>query len=245
MPSAPVVVVTREHEDNLPLIRRLGEMGVETLEYPCIATRIIPYTGEPLCSGKKLDDFRAVAFASKRGVEGMRQAAASLKNSKALLAAVGEGTALAIQNIIGRKADLIAEPQTGEGLAKAIIARLEKPAPVLYVQGNKTTGELRSILTKKGFEVCDLVVYENYAPRVERLELKGPAIAVFASPSAGETFFAANSHLKDTAFCVAIGPTTEKFLKTLGIKKIAAASKPGLEELVSAISGLVNRGGEF
>ncbi len=73
MPPAPVVIVTREHEDNLPLIHRLEEMGLETLAYPCIATRIVPYTGEPLASGKKLQDFKVVAFASRRGVAGMKR----------------------------------------------------------------------------------------------------------------------------------------------------------------------------
>ena len=191
MHAAPIVILTREHEDNLPLRDRLAALGIETLEYPCIATRIIPYAGGRL-GERDLEDFKVIAFASKRGVVGMRLVADRLKYSGALLAAVGESTASALNDLVGRKADLIAEPQTGEGLARAIIARLPSPVPILYVQGNKGTGEFKKLLAKKNFEVYDLVVYENYFPQMVPLEIDRPALAVFASPSAAEAFSCQN-----------------------------------------------------
>jgi len=245
MPSALVVILTREHEDNLALLERLNQLNIETLEYPCIATRLIPFSGKTVCSGQKLEDFKVIAFASKRGVAGMRPVAAALaKNSRIVMAAVGEATARAFEDMAGRKADIVAESQTGEGLAKAIIAKFPKPVAVLYVQGNKTTGEFKDLLLQKGFEVCDLKVYENFAPEVKPLKLDRPAIAVFASPSAAQAFFAANSHLLKTIACVAIGPTTRKALVNLGSKNILVAARPGVEELVAAVQCLIKNGGK-
>ena len=242
MHAAPVVILTREHEDNLPLMDRLAALGIEILEYPCIASRIIPYAGGQL-AGRDLEDFKVIAFASKRGVAGMRLVADRLKYSGALLAAVGETTASAINDLLGRKADLIAEPQTGEGLARAIIGRLPSSAPVLYVQGNKGTGEFKKLLEANNFEVCDLVVYENYFPEMVPLEINQQAIAVFASPSAAEAFFETNMHLKDVVQSMAIGPTTEQALKSMGVKDIAVAPKPAVEPLAETIRMLIKSGG--
>jgi uroporphyrinogen-III synthase len=96
---------------------------------------------------------------------------------------------------------------------------------------------------RNGFEVCDLVVYENYMPEVVPLELERPAIAVFASPSAADAFFWANTHLKDVVWCAAIGPTTEQALNKLGAKKISIAQKPDNDHLLQTVLDLVRSGG--
>jgi uroporphyrinogen-III synthase len=241
--SAPLVILTREHDDNLALAGLLAQQGIEHLEYPCIATRLLPYAGGPLGNEKRIDDFAVIAFASRRAVAGMEPAAAELRKTPALIAAVGDATALALKEMSGRKTEIIAEPQTGEGLAKAILAKFPEPVPVLYVHGNKTTGEFHRLLLQKGFKVWDLVVYENFSPDLKALELNRAAIAVFASPSAARVFFAANSQFLESIACVAIGPTTRKALINLGVKNISIAEKPGVEELLKAIQCLTKIGG--
>jgi len=242
MPADPIVILTREPEDNLALADKLKERGIETYDYPCLATRLLPYHGREICRGKKLEDFQVVAFTSKRGVAGMKPVFKRLKDSAQILAAVGDATAKAIEQEIGRKAGIIAEPQTGEGLAKAIIAKLKTPAPVLYVQGDKTSGEFKKILKQNGFIICGLVVYENYSPELKPLTLKSKALAVFASPSAAKLFFKVNPHLKNSLSCIAIGPTTEKFLTSIGIKRIAVASRPDPDYLIKCILKTIAEG---
>ncbi len=242
MPQDQIVILTREFEDNLSLADSLRERGVEAYQYPCIASRILPYAGGEICPGKKLENFRVVAFTSKRGVAGMKPVYQRLKKSNQLLAAVGEATAKAIEREIGRKAEIIAEPQTGEGLAQAIIKKLKEPAPALYVQGNKTTGEFKKIMEQNGFLVCDLVVYENYPPELKPLRLKNQLIAVFASPSAAKLFFKVNPGLKDTVTCVAIGPTTGKFLGGIGVKRMVVATRPDPDYLMECILKTIAEG---
>ncbi len=242
MPKNPLIILTREHEDNIPLIERLNEMGMDTLEYPCISTRITPYTGGEICAGKSLKDFRVVAFTSKRGVAGMRERREELAGSDQLLAAVGKVTAQEVEKVIGRKPDVVAHPQTGEGLARSVLAKLDKPAPVLHVRGGKTSGTFRQALEEHGFEVCELIVYENVAPEVKPLELEGPAVAVFASPSAAQCFFECNPGLSDQVYCVAIGPITAQYLESRNLKLVEVAFRPDTDHLVESIKQILKRG---
>jgi uroporphyrinogen-III synthase len=192
--------------------------------------------------GKRLDDFVVVAFTSKRGVAGMESVWERLGKSGQVLAAVGEKTASALEEQVGRKVDLIAEPQTGEGLAKTVLAKFQNPVSVLYVQGKQTAGKFKSLLKKKGFYICDLVVYENYAPELEPLILNKPALAVFASPSAANNFFSINPLLRYSVSAIAIGPTTKKELRKIGVSRITLASKPDPDYLVECVLKIAQGG---
>ena len=238
MPAHRIVILTREAEDNLGLIEKLKPYDLEILEYPCIATRLIPYSGGEIC-GRKLEDFAVVAFTSKRGVAGMAQVSERLLRSSQILAAVGAATAAAVEKQFGRNAELVAEPQTGEGLAQTILARFQNPVSVLYVQGAKTTGKFKRLLKKGGFEICDLVVYENLPSELKPLTLNKPALAVFASPSAAANFYHTNPLLRDSVPAVAIGPTTRKELRTLGVPRITLASKPDPDYLVECVRKII------
>jgi uroporphyrinogen-III synthase len=172
----------------------------------------------------------------------MVNVAERLKAPGVVIAAVGETTAAALEDLLGQKADIVAEPPTGEGLAQAIIAKAA-PTTLLSVGGNRTTGGLKRLLVERGFEVCELAVYENFQPKLAPLTLDRPAIVVFASPSATETFFAVNSGLKETINCVAIGPTTKESLVKLGAKNISMASQPTADEMFGVIIKLTESGG--
>jgi uroporphyrinogen-III synthase len=241
MPKDTIVILTREPEDNAVLEEKLAQEGIKTLSYPCISTRVIPYEGYSIC-GKSVSDFKIIAFTSKRAVAGMERVWRELKNSDAILAAVGNRTAEEIKARIGRKAEIIGKKQTGESLAKAIIARFNQPVSVLYVRGNKTTDEFKSLLQSNGFQVYDLIVYENYAPELKPLELNQPAIVMFASPSAVINFYRVNPLIKNTVSAVAIGESTKKELIRLGFSQIRVASKPEPDYLVECVLKLVKEG---
>lgn len=142
MQKNTIVVLTRERADNAPLLERLERLDIDTLEYPCIQTEIFPYQGDPI-DGTAFEQFDAVAFSSRRGVRGMMPVAGRIRRSRCVLAAVGKTTALAIEKITGRKADLIARPQTGEGMAISLMEKLSPGDRVLHVRGSKTTGDVQ------------------------------------------------------------------------------------------------------
>ena len=245
MPRDSVVALTQEPQDNEPLAALLSDHGITSLSYPCIATEIKPYAGgelpDELLGGRTLRDFGVLAFSSKRGVSGMALAREQLLVAQPMLACVGEATAAEAERVLGLSCKIIPQEQTGAGMAQAIIARLEPARPVLHPRGNKTTGEFVRILTEHGWEVCELEVYANHAPDLEPLRHGAISLAVFASPSAASCFFAANTQLKSTLRCVAIGSVTGQALRELRAKHITEAAEPSHAGLVNKVLEVIDQ----
>ena len=218
LPSGPVVVLTREREDNLPLALELASRGVPVLEIPCLATRYLDPAELPAAPA-------AVAFTSRRGVRGLLRLplyARLLSGEPApLVCAVGGATADALSEC-GFPAGVVAEPPSGESLAEALAARLPNAARVALVRGNLRAGGMDEALERAGFVLLPVVVYENLAPDIPAMAAC-PVAAVFAaSPSAGRRLLGANPWLRKASF-VAIGATTEKALRGLGVLSVKTA----------------------
>jgi len=231
----PSVVLTREREDNAALARALSERGVRVVEYPCIETHILPYDGSSLLCGLRVEEFAAVVFSSRRGVTGMQTAALSLRGPRPLIAAVGAATAAAAAVLAGRAADLVSSDGTGEGLAAELVRVLPAASAVLHVRGSKSTGDVKRVFEASGMQVCEVIVYENTNPRLTALDLDGVAAAVFASPSAARRFFEVNPSARERLVAVAIGPTTEKALRSVGVARIEVAASPDTAELAKCV----------
>jgi uroporphyrinogen III methyltransferase/synthase len=213
--SGPVVVLTREAEDNQPLALELQVRGVPVLEIPCVATRF-------LVPGELPDRIAAVAFTSRRAVAGLLRLPQGrqflLGDPRPLLCAVGPATAAALAEA-GFPADIVADPPRGEALAKALVGRLQGGLRIALARGNLRAGEMDEALESAGFTLMPLVVYENAEPRVPSVS-PVPVAAVFvASPSAGKRLLEANPWLRGSPF-VAIGPTTGSALRALGILRV-------------------------
>lgn len=241
MPAVPTVVLTREPADNAALAARLASYDVEIVEYPCIGSRLNPYVAGTLCEGRPLHDFAAIAFSSKRGVQGMAEAASDIAGSRQFLAAVGNRTATEVEDLFRRPADVVANAQSGAGLAEDLSAVLSPGASVLYVSGAQTTGQFEKGMEENGYQVCKLVVYENIKPRLEPLVgLHGRIIGVFASPSAAQRFFLVNRRLRSRVHGIAIGPTTARVLASYDLPVTLAAASPKMDDLVTAILTCLN-----
>jgi uroporphyrinogen-III synthase len=239
MQKNTIVILTREREDNAPLLERLGRLDIDTLEYPCIQTEIFPYQGDPI-DGMALEQFDAMAFSSRRGVRGMMPVAGRVRRSRCVLAAVGKTTALAIEKITGRKADLIARPQTGEGMARSLMEKLSSGGRVLHVRGSKTTGTFKKTMGDAGFRIHDLIVYENREPDLEPIKFESPPVVIFASPSAAKAFYRVNPDIQDIATHIAIGQTTADYLKNLNIPNIHVARRPSDDGILACITEILN-----
>ncbi len=236
MPALPTVILTREPADNAALAESLAPYDVEIVDYPCISSRLHPYVEGTLCCGRALEDFAAIAFSSKRGVQGISGAARRIAGTRQFLAAVGNRTATEVEAVFGRPADVVANAQTGAGLAEELSAVLSPGAAVLYVSGAQTTGQFEKGMENNGYEVCKLVVYENVQPQLEPLVgLQGRVIGVFASPSAAQRFFLVNRRLRSRMHGVAIGPTTARVLASYDLPVTLAAASPAVEDLLTAV----------
>jgi len=234
------VILTRIPADNRRLKDLLEPRGFPTVDYPCVDFRFLPYRGGEV-DGRGLDDFEAVAFTSRRAVQGIAGVPHLFRDRPAIIGAVGRGCAEEVVRILGRQPDVVSPRGTGEELGRLLAARLSRGSPVLHVRGSMTTGHLRDALVSRGLEVFALVVYENVAPPLPPLKLAGRAVGVFASPSAARRFFQVNQDLADRLDCVAIGPTTEAELRRLGATRVQVASQPTPEELARAVEELIER----
>lgn len=213
MSSSPCVVLTRESEDNLCLLRALTRRGVPVREIPCVHTRY-------LAARLPAEGFAAVAFGSRRAVRGFVQAGLDLEDGqpRPLVAAVGAATEAELQEA-GVPVDLVAEPPTGRALAEALHARLPPGGAVLVPRGSLAGGGLEPGLRALGRSCSPLPVYANEASEPEPLE-PFPVAAVFvAAPSAARRLLERAPWLCGVPF-LAIGPTTRAALIELGVQRV-------------------------
>lgn len=241
MPANQMVILTRAAADNVVLAEALAGHGVDVVQIPCLATRVRPVKLSEV-GGTGLNRFAAVAFTSRRAVDAVAHGVGEWQAYGGLLAAVGQGTAQTIADILGREPEVVSEVGTGESLAALLAARLPTGAAVLHLRGDKTTGTLQRGLSAAGLALHEEVVYENVSPAIKRLEwVPDGTLAVFASPSAARRFFAANEHLAGVVRPVAIGPTTQAALRSLGTREPALAPRPEVEALVECILKITGR----
>jgi len=241
MPARPVVVLTRETDDNLLLKDRLAEKGIDAISYPCVGFRSIPESEWKIESGRDLDRFRVVVFTSRRGVTGFGEMDAFVSDPRRFIGAVGRATADEIEKQFGEVADLVADPQTGEGLARSLTPHLDPGEVILHVRGSKSTGDFKTVLRESGFEVEELIVYESVRPELSPLNLEPGSLVVFASPSAARHYFDVNRSGKKRNQYVTIGPTTRRFLDDLGLERVTEADRPETADLVRKIAEIVTR----
>ncbi len=236
MQSAKTVILTQEEDSAGELAAALHSAGLKTLSYPCIATRHIPFDGGFKIGGKSISEFDVYAFTSRRGVGGAIPARDAIASRRAKIACVGEATADAVLQLLGLRCDILpALKYTGEALAAAIADTVSLPASVLHFRGSKTAGDFKCALEKLGYDVGELVVYENLSPEIEPLEKGSFIAAAFASPSAADRFFDVNGHLKSDLLCFAIGPTTAAKLRELGAPIIHESPSQTMASLAATI----------
>ena len=181
--------------------------------------------------GKSLVEFQAVPFQelpttdwiffySKQSVhfffEGLQQAGLKIA---AKLATMGEGTAKALQEQL-YVADFVGTgnpPHTA-----AAFSLLAKGQRVLFPQATQSLLSIQKLLEGK-IDALDLIVYNNQP--LTNFELPGCDWLVFTSPMNAAAYFA-KYDLQPGQQILAIGATTARFLKQLGIEDVKTAEEP-------------------
>jgi uroporphyrinogen-III synthase/uroporphyrinogen III methyltransferase/synthase len=243
------VVVTRAGGGEDALSARLGALGAAIRALPAIATAP-PVDLAPLDAAlRALPRFDWVAFASATAVERVAARIAELGLSPGALsarrlAAVGPATAARLAAAV-RPPDLVPAEASGEALARSLAPHVAGKT-VLLPRAAEGRPELLGGLREAGSAVTPVEAYRTIAAPPETLRhLAGwlaagevDAIA-FASPSAVHAVVAAlggDRALLASALLAAIGPTTARALRELGLVPGVEPTRHTAWDLADAIA---------
>lgn len=234
------VVITRAAEQNESLRRLLEARGARVVEVPLIAI------AEPDDEGRERDEvlqrFHEFAWVVVTSPNGAARVAPFLAASLAAgdgssfprLAAVGEATA----RVLNAPVSLVAEPARADVLADMFPTGAGE---VLVVQGDLADDALPGSLTAKGWSVTRVVAYRTVALRPTR-EMMLPALAadvlMLASGSAARAWHDAFG-TSTPPYVVAIGPSTAKTARALGLDVSAVSEDQSLEGLLATAENLL------
>jgi len=235
------VVITRAVAQNASLRTLLEARGAVVVEVPLITI------AEPEDEGRERDavlqrlhEFAWVVVTSPNGAERLAPFvtaghAAGDHESFPLVAAVGSATA----NTVGSPVALVAEPARADVLAEIFPTGSGR---VLVVQGSLADEALSRAIEDKGWDVVRVVAYRTLHLRPAR-EAMLPALAadvlLLASGSAASAWFDAFG-ASTPPFVVAIGPSTAKVARDLGLVLSAVAEEQTLESLIGAAERVVD-----
>jgi len=235
------VVITRAAAQNASLRTLLEARGAVVVEVPLITI------AEPEDEGRERDavlqrlhEFAWVVVTSPNGAERLAPFvnaghAAGDHESFPLVAAVGSATA----NTVGSPVALVAEPARADVLAEIFPTGSGR---VLVVQGSLADEALSRAIEDKGWDVVRVVAYRTLHLRPAR-EAMLPALAadvlLLASGSAASAWFDAFG-ASTPPFVVAIGPSTAKVARDLGLVLSAVAEEQTLESLIGAAERVVD-----
>lgn len=229
-PALPVVL-TRSRADNARLAALLRP--VPALSWPATRARLLALPGGRAAVQAALGRADVVAFTSRRGVLAARAHAGRLGPllARARVAAVGEGTAHAL----GRMG--VVPAWTGDGGA-AELGDLLVPhvtgRRVLLLRGGEAAEPPADALRRAGALVTDLRLYAQDAPEPRDEAPREVGAVCCASPLAARRTMSAHPWLARFP-CVAIGETTARALRELGVADVRVARRPDAVSLRDAI----------
>ncbi len=217
------------------LAERLSQNGFQFVEYPCIKTVPAPLSAGSSLLKKSWEQADVVIFTSKRAVAALINSGIKYDQLHPRIACVGQSTAQAAQCHFGQKPWLVADPPTAESLASMLVEKCLPEERLLHFRGSRTRGRLKSVLSRDGFHLREIVVYRHQKLSNEPLQIAGPGIAILASPSAAACFLEHNRNLQTNMAYLAIGPTTAQYLKNLNLPDVYEAKRPDAESLLAEI----------
>jgi uroporphyrinogen-III synthase len=227
---------TRPEGERDPLAARLRELGYRVHAVPTVTTEALPFPAPDL------GGFDWVVVTSATGARGLLDAVA--QGAAVRWAAVGPRTAA---ELAGRGVTAAAVPEQSRGVRVAeAIAAVEPLAGlrVLLARADAAADDLPAALREAGAHVEELAVYHTVVgPEASRpgvaAALADPALvaAVFASGSAVRGLLRLGGDGARRVPAITIGPATTRVAEAEGLRVVAEAGRPGVEGLVSAISG--------
>jgi len=233
-------LVTRPREDAAGLVAALTARGIEPLLEPLLTIALAPDASATLAAA--LPDAQAVMFTSANGV----RAFASASSQRGLPAfAVGDATARAA------RAAGFARVESAGGDVRALAAlaarQLDRTAgSLIHAAASAVAGDLASDLTRAGFTVRRLRLYEAVAAirlsaeSCDAIAAGAVACAIFFSPRTAETFVTLaqaagiGGHTAAIA-AVVLSPAVATALDPLTWRRTEIAAAPNETALLAAL----------
>jgi uroporphyrinogen-III synthase len=204
------VLVTRAQDRAQPLVDALTSAGFAAIVEPLIAVE--PLSDEPI----DVAGYDCVIVTSPNGA---RELARRMSGTAATIAAIGPGTAAALDEL-GLEAAVVADVHTQEGLVDAFH---DRPRRALFVGAEGARSHLAAAL---GADF--LAVYRTIELPVD--ELPDADLALLMSPSAARSYAAAGG----SGPAVSIGPQTTAEARAHGVDVVAEARSHDIQGLVDS-----------
>ena len=245
--AGKTILVTRPKEQAVEFVALLQAAGATVVEFPAIRITDPPSWAAYDSVVQKIEDFEVIAFTSSNAVRYFMKRMPEEKNknlrSKKIFA-VGTKTKK-VSNQFNLNAEVITSVFRGKELGREIMKQIGKGEKILFPHGNKGRFELTKVLRDSGYDVTDLIVYQNSSPDKNdidkfRTELSGKFIDVytFFSPSSIKNFLDVfPEEIPGKAVVAVIGPTTAAAAMKLGLTVHIEAPKSTSEDLAYAIGG--------
>jgi uroporphyrinogen-III synthase len=228
------VIVTRAPEQSQSLVDALREAGAEPLLLPLVAFAPADNPAELDACIKNSARFDWIFFTSQNALRAVQQRCAELELplekvfADLKIAAVGPATAEAA-TAAGLTVNFISRIHTGVALAEELSAETQRKR-VFLPRSDRANPDLIEVLNLHGWQVTPVVAYKTVSPNADSINAQeslllgnGDAI-LFFSPSTVR-------HLRDLLgaqrfrdlsrqlIFVAIGPVSERALRTEGIER--------------------------
>ncbi len=244
--TGKTILVTRPKEQSGEFVSALEAKGATVLAFPSI--RITDPHDWKSCDDAiaNLSGMDAVVFTSANAVEYFLKRLGEVKrkelNSKKIFAVGSKTREAALRH--GIKAKVISKDFTGKDLGNAMIPEIAPSSRILFPHGNRGQFELAGILRNAGFDVSELIVYENHEPEAEEMEElkklieRNPVdVCTFFSPSSISNMlkYISPGSLASAVIAV-IGPITAEAAKKNGLRPEIMAPHSTSRDLAEAIS---------
>jgi uroporphyrinogen-III synthase len=244
------ILVTRPAERAQELARRLEALGAHVEARPTIKLEPPRNRGPVRAALQRLGELDWLVFTSPSGVEffvaALRHEQRPFVRPHAGIAAIGAGTSRALARH-DLTVDLVAEESRGEGLASALLGRIDPGQRVLLVRPERAREVLPAALRAAGVEVEVVAFYQNVAaPGIDRIARDIVTdrfdVLVFTSPSTLlrllEITPADLIPALRRAKTVAIGAVTADALRDAGVAVSGVATTPSVVGIVDAVCAL-------
>ncbi|MDX5476445.1 MAG: uroporphyrinogen-III synthase [Bacillaceae bacterium] len=238
------ILITRSKEQAADFSHLVEELGGTALVVPLIQFSL-PVNSDEISSEihECIEEMDNVVFTSTNGVDYFFQLYNKPIHKR--IAAVGEKTKEALEKR-GLEVSVMPNKFTAEHLLDSIIVGTEKSASILLIQGNLARPILREQLMKLGYNVKQIVVYENTMPtesihKLKKLSNEKFDIVTFTSPSSVRNFSNIIPPEKLNADVAVIGPITESAAKQLGYTVQISPENYTVQSLVDSIVHFYNK----
>ena len=243
------IVITRDTDQAMELVKSLEEYGAECLVFPTI--KISATDNWAVCDEalQKVNTYDWIIFSSANGVRYFLNRAREInsKDYENRIAVVGKKTLRELETF-GLKADLIPKTFSAAGIIESFQKENIKDKRILNPTSEIARDELQNGLEKLGAKVNSISVYKNECRHDQPTELIKECIeqyeidaVLFFSPSAFNCFtqiLGSNvfGHLKKSKTVIAaIGSITAEAIEQGGLK-VEIIPEKGLQEyMVKAI----------